>query len=109
MDMLFGEDQNVPAEEAEDEFADLEDAVEEAAPAQYITLVTTTIGTKYVEVLDTDQIDGLVGITLSTALARSALQFGADNQYFIGETMISKDHVLVPGTSVLVMGSVKGG
>jgi len=96
--------------ETEDEFASLETAVEEAdVPANYVTITTTTAGVRHVFLTENDVVNGLPGITLADAKARSTLLYDQSCQFFLGGAIIAPDAVLNPGDNVMVVGAAKGG
>jgi len=92
-----------------DEFDDLDDAVQAAdLPGVYVTLVSQN-GTQAVPLTAEDMVNGAQGIAVQTALARSGWTFGAANQYFLGQTQVTMDHVLAAGQTLTIVGSAKGG
>jgi len=94
----------------EDEFASLEETIEQSgAPTNYVTITTTTAGARNVTLGESDVINGAPGITLANLKARSAMLYDQSCQFFLAGTIITPDAVLNPGDNVMVVGAVKGG
>ena len=78
-----------------------DDFLPEVAIDQVITLRSTNTGSTYVPADEP--------MPLQAVLAESGLTIGANCIFYVESTQVPLDAVIQPGTTVLIVGNVKGG
>lgn len=82
-------------------FISAEEGFELPDPDSVVTIRTTTGGDKYVPVSEPTPV--------SEIIARSGLFFGGAVEYYLNGSTIRPDELVPPGSTLTVIGSVKGG